>query len=137
MPPFGKRWFRVLRELDHDHPIALLRLHWMMLNMGEDHRLEMERRREEIEYGGFFANPEVYAHMKGHAKKSPFQVVQDTSEYDRKMDMAARGEVPVGRRRTDVAALVARKRIEAQAQQRPTRPVAALGPDDDDLIIEG
>lgn len=153
MPPFGKRWFRFMKEIDHGNPIAHFRLHWVMLNVREDERLQAQRRKDEIEYGGFFANPEIYAHIKGLAEKSSgFQIVRDTSAYDRKVDAATRGEMPVvGKRREDIAALVRTKRDEARrsekgrhrSQEREPDLVQGLelypsdDLDSDDLTIEG
>jgi hypothetical protein len=148
LPPFGKRWFRVLRELEYGHPVAMLRLHWIFLNVREDRRLEGERRKEEIEYGGFFANPEVYFKVKGlddkkkAASANPFGFAVDESDYWRRREAAMRGESTVKARRTDVAEMVRRKRGEMpERRQKEYQP--SDDPDDgdildsDDLIVEG
>lgn len=157
MPPFGKRWFRILRELEHDHPIALLRAYWIQLNIVEDQRLNLELRKQEIEYGGFWANPEFYDAVKGAGPKD-FKVIADTPDFDRRIEMAKRGEdIPVGERRASLAALVQRKRAEKLAEKAAKREAAfnrnpaivdvdvdeygdelpaTLGSSDDDLIVE-
>ena len=115
-----------------------------MLNLAEDDRRAVERRREEIEYGGFFANPDVYAQVVGKGKEN-FQIVRDTSAYERKLDAASKDKVSTRGRRRDIAATVARKR--AQFSEATGRPIPALArrgavpvtpdDDDDDLLIEG
>lgn len=118
MPPFGTRWFKVLEE--PDHPVAILRLEWMFLNMGEDRRLEDERRKDECEYIGLCAQPGALAHLKGLDGEGPdgFRIVQDTAAYRRKYDAAMTDDenfqAPQGRR-LDVAGRVkeVRERLAA------------------------
>lgn len=130
--------------MHRNHPIALLRAHWIFLNILEDERLEAERRCEEIEYGGFFANPEVYSSVKGLEKRDGIQISYDTSEYDRKLDAGYRGIVMNKPRSTDTAELVKRKRAEQAARatdQSPRTPEPQVTPEDLletdlDLIVE-
>jgi hypothetical protein len=149
LPPFGKRWFRVFRELDHGHPVAHLRLQWIFLNIREDRRLDVERRKDEVEYGGFFANPDIYAKIKGMdveaKKKNAYGFETDETEYLRKKNNAMMGKTDVKPRRADVAEMVKRKREEMpKRRQKEYQPVDELDNavdgdnlDSDDLIVEG
>lgn len=143
MPPFGKRWFRVMRELNYGHPVAQLRLHWILLNTQEDRRLDAEHRRNDIEYGGFFANPEVYFKLKGVDKKTtsttenPFGFAIDETEYWKKRDAAMRGKPLVKARRPDIAEMVRQKRTENERVPRRTIREREYQPSDGDDTFEG
>ena len=150
MPPFGEKWFAALRDVED--PIAILRLEWIFLSIAEDERRTAERRKDEIEYGGLFANPDVYAQVKdverkGRRSTAGFSIEIDTSAYDARFDRAVAGHADVKPRREDVASLVGRKRAEmAEAGGPPLtvrRHLDALSrrrydaaDDGDDLIIE-
>jgi hypothetical protein len=141
MPPFGDSWFRVMGELENGHPVAVLREHWMLLNVMEDDRLKWEERKAEIEYGGFFANPEVYFRMKGDKESTDnFEIVRDSSEYDRKLNAASTGAPDVDFRRKDVAEMVRRKRDEMERAQLGVGlqpPIPSSVDSDDDGLVAG
>lgn len=157
-PPFGPEWFGVMR--DADHPLTVFRQNWMLLNIQEDERIEAETRQQEIEYGGFFANPDVYRavdrHRKGlpidededdtpkeqnaNAVQDPFRIVVDTSPFTERLQKAAAGEVVINPQRHDVAAWLKHKREEKAREivsdrRIHTAPVSPVQDEHLDTII--
>ncbi len=116
MPPFGEAWFRTLDE--ETSLLGSLRLEWIYLNIVEDRRLEDERRKDEIEYFGLFADREMYAHIKGiktGSEQPGFSVERSDEIYNRRVDAAARGEPDIVPRRESMGARVKEMRRQMVA----------------------
>lgn len=140
-PPFGRSWFRVFKY--SDHPIAAYRLDWIYFNIQADWQQEAEIRKAEIEYGGFFANPDVYRQVKKKpgVNVGSFKVVYDSSDFDRRLSLAVQGVTEVHDQRSDVAELVKRKRNEHEQRQyigdpRIIDPKMGVEDEGDELIVE-
>ncbi len=80
---------------------------------------DLERRKDEIEYFGLFANPSVYADIKGiktgSSSGSLFTVDRDDAEYVRLLDAAAGNEPDVRPRRERMKEKVAEMRAKMAA----------------------
>ena len=95
---------------------------WIMLNLSLDRENESKRRKAEIEYGGFFANPEVYQHVKKSERddgdddmmegssETPFRIVKDSSEFTRRLNLAAAGTPDIPEPDLEIAEKVRRFR---------------------------
>jgi hypothetical protein len=121
-PPFGELWFRYLK--DTNSIIGQLRLMWIVLNQQKDKEQDYERRKSEIEYGGLFANPEVYFKVVKGDKEDmsssgeAFKIVYDSSDFDRRLNLAMEGNPEIHEPRPDVAERIRAKREQiAEAKQ--------------------
>lgn len=124
-PPFGESWFGAMR--DTDHPLAVLRILWIKFNIELDEMQSRERRKDEIEYGGFFASPDVYFKYKGLEEKSQtvagIKIVTDDSAYDRKIEDALAGKGAPSEVRSDIAERIARHKRDSGLLDDDSPPV--------------
>lgn len=146
MPPFGPNWFGPIE--DPGNPIGALRSLWIALNIHEDKRLAREERKQEIEYFGLFANPEIYFKIKKLSNEDspegdvsgPMKIVHDYTDYNRRLNLAMTGVREIHDPRPDVAERVREKRVEiAEANQRRQQVADSrihTYEDNDDLIVE-
>jgi hypothetical protein len=127
------------------NPVSQLRLDWIMLNVIKDNQDEAENRKLEIEYGGFFANPDVYFQVKAQEKRhkvfKPFRVEYDTSDFDRRLNLAIAGTPDIREQDTELAERVKRKRIEIQqavgaADPRIVKPLTDADYEGDEIEVE-
>jgi len=148
LPPFSPDWFGCLQ--DPQNPLGGFRLAWILLNQGEDERVLFEKEKSAIEYGGFFANPDVYFQVKNIPRGEPegsrppgaFKIIYDTAAFDDRMAKALKGEMVIKPQNQKVADLVTRKREELAAMhQKPDSRIVQYPTDEDyadgdDLVIE-
>lgn len=119
---------------------------WIILNQVEDENKEFDRQKDFTEYGGLFANPEVYRQIKGidverdsGGTPGGFKIIRDTSAFDERMDKALRGEMVIHPQRHDLAEKIKRKRKElAEKEQVPDPRIKQYPTDEqytDDLLV--
>lgn len=120
-----------------------------MVNAQYDEDERSNRKKEELEFAGFLANPEVYFAYKKINKpvNAPFKIQQDYSDFDRRMKLALSGTPEIHDRREDIAEKVRimRDKLDSNNPLNDPRIVKVLSDEDylndfpsdgDSLIIE-
>lgn len=117
MPPFGETWFRVLKE--PEHPVAQIRMAWILENEALDAEEEAEDKQTWTEYAAWFGHPErVQALQRARERQdhpelktarpmpssAPFRIVEDYSPYWEMYNAAQAGQ-PLDTSPDEVAAV--------------------------------
>lgn len=146
LPPFGPAWFGVLTETQH--PLAALRLMWILHNVWQDRDERVEQRYREVEYGGMFSNPELWHRMDEARKKekgeipateqdgivmegSGLKITQDVSPFWQQYRQAVDGTLDMGQPDADLL-----DALEAAKQNAPVARPRGIVDDTDGGIVD-